>query len=156
MSGIDEVCERHRAELAAEAAAAVPALREELEQARQAAAHWRRRALSAEAALAEVKRAPALAPTAEPPPLRACKSVRLTNPGYRCDLPLGHDGMHSAIAGTIRWHNCGRCIDCRGDRPLGPMVLCPECGNKRCPKASHHGNDCTGSNEPGQEGSVYE
>lgn len=35
------------------------------------------------------------------------------------------------------------------------MWVCPTCGNKRCPKASHHGNTCTGSNEPGQIGSVY-
>lgn len=35
------------------------------------------------------------------------------------------------------------------------MILCPECGNKRCPRASWHENACTGSNEPGQDGSVY-
>lgn len=35
------------------------------------------------------------------------------------------------------------------------MILCPECGNKRCPKASNHRNDCTGSNEVGQAGSIY-
>ena len=36
------------------------------------------------------------------------------------------------------------------------MVLCPECGNKRCPKATHHANACTNSNEPGQPGSSWE
>lgn len=36
------------------------------------------------------------------------------------------------------------------------MVHCPDCGNKRCPKASDHKLDCTGSNEPGQAGSVYQ
>lgn len=36
------------------------------------------------------------------------------------------------------------------------MILCGECGNKRCPKASDHDLDCTDSNEPGQPGSVYE
>lgn len=35
------------------------------------------------------------------------------------------------------------------------MILCPKCGNKRCPHASDHRLDCTGSNEPGQAGSVY-
>jgi len=35
------------------------------------------------------------------------------------------------------------------------MSLCPICGNKRCPKASNHELECTGSNESGQEGSVY-
>jgi hypothetical protein len=23
------------------------------------------------------------------------------------------------------------------------MSVCPECGDKRCPKAAHHGNDCS-------------
>jgi hypothetical protein len=36
------------------------------------------------------------------------------------------------------------------------MILCPKCGNKRCPHASDHNLVCTGSNKPGQEGSVYE
>lgn len=35
------------------------------------------------------------------------------------------------------------------------MWVCPQCGNKRCPRATHHDNACTGSNEPGQEGSRY-
>ncbi|MDP9651902.1 hypothetical protein [Paraburkholderia caledonica] len=36
------------------------------------------------------------------------------------------------------------------------MVLCPKCGNKRCPHATNHVLACTGSNEPGQKGSSYE
>lgn len=60
------------------------------------------------------------------------------------------------------------CIDCDriatmkaealGDRNawLGQrMNLCPECGNKRCPRSSNHDNACTGSNETGQPGSYY-
>ncbi|WP_419637208.1 hypothetical protein, partial [Thiolapillus sp.] len=39
--------------------------------------------------------------------------------------------------------------------PPTKMILCPECGNKRCPHASDHRLACTGSNEPGQPGSVY-
>lgn len=35
------------------------------------------------------------------------------------------------------------------------MILCPTCGNKRCPHASDHRLSCTNSNEPGQPGSVY-
>lgn len=35
------------------------------------------------------------------------------------------------------------------------FVVCPDCGNKRCPRANDHRNDCTGSNEPGQVGSAY-
>lgn len=36
------------------------------------------------------------------------------------------------------------------------MILCVECGNKRCPKASDCSLKCTNSNAPGQAGSVYE
>ena len=35
------------------------------------------------------------------------------------------------------------------------MILCPDCGNKRCPKASNHRHQCTESNEPNQHGSIY-
>ncbi|EMF8382364.1 hypothetical protein V6117_18630 [Klebsiella pneumoniae] len=48
---------------------------------------------------------------------------------------------------------------CRTCRPVAindmRFVVCPECGNKRCPRANDHRNACTGSNEPGQEGSAY-
>jgi hypothetical protein len=30
------------------------------------------------------------------------------------------------------------------------MIVCPACGNKRCPHAWHHDHECTWSNEPGQ------
>lgn len=56
---------------------------------------------------------------------------------------------------------CG-CYACNDEPALGlrnpvlqRMVLCPICGNKRCPRATHHDNACTGSNEPGQPGSRY-
>jgi len=35
------------------------------------------------------------------------------------------------------------------------MIVCPTCGNKRCPKAASHENACTGSNEVGQPGSSW-
>jgi len=35
------------------------------------------------------------------------------------------------------------------------MALCPECGNKRCPRATDHRNACSGSNEVGQPRSAY-
>lgn len=36
------------------------------------------------------------------------------------------------------------------------LIVCPKCGNKRCPHASDHSLECTGSNEPGQGGSIFE
>lgn len=48
---------------------------------------------------------------------------------------------------------------CRTCRPVTMsdmrFVVCPDCGNKRCPHANDHRNACTGSNEPGQIGSAY-
>lgn len=48
------------------------------------------------------------------------------------------------------------CLTCR-PVTLNDMrfMVCPDCGNKRCPRANDHRNACTGSNEPGQEGSAY-
>lgn len=47
---------------------------------------------------------------------------------------------------------------CTACRPLTiddmRFVICPDCGNKRCPHARNHRNACTGSNEPGQVGSA--
>lgn len=59
--------------------------------------------------------------------------------------------------------NCFSCHHClQGVRDLSGlpatstmMILCPKCGNKRCPKATYHRFDCTGSNDVGQEGSRY-
>ena len=58
---------------------------------------------------------------------------------------------------------CHRCIKeinltGFGDFPLSGsrMIVCPECGNKRCPKASDHRLACTDSNQPGQPGSLYQ
>ncbi len=48
------------------------------------------------------------------------------------------------------------CLTCR-PVTLNDMrfVVCPDCGNKRCPRANDHRNACTGSNEPGQDGNAY-
>jgi len=50
--------------------------------------------------------------------------------------------------------DCYKCSALQGPK-FRRMIVCPICGNKRCPKASDHTLDCTGSNEPGQEGSVF-
>jgi hypothetical protein len=62
--------------------------------------------------------------------------------------------------------HCWGCIACEsqdsqdflrltGNMRFGGMIVCPDCGSKRCPKASHHDSACTGSNESGQDGSAY-
>lgn len=57
---------------------------------------------------------------------------------------------------------CHKCVKARdASKPFAEqvfgtkMILCPECGNKRCPRATDHNNICTRSNEPGQPGSAY-
>ena len=49
------------------------------------------------------------------------------------------------------------CHQCHHDRGewVRHMILCPECGCKRCPHATHHDHTCTASNDSGQAGSVY-
>lgn len=49
------------------------------------------------------------------------------------------------------------CESCR-PQSLTDMrfIVCPDCGNKRCPKANNHANACTNSNAPGQKGSSWE
>lgn len=39
---------------------------------------------------------------------------------------------------------------------FGGVIVCAKCGNKRCPKAAFHGNECTRSNKPNQPGSSYQ
>lgn len=52
---------------------------------------------------------------------------------------------------------CGFCKACHPVVGLHqPMYLCPKCGNKRCPGAADHRRECSGSNAPGQPGSLYE
>jgi DNA-directed RNA polymerase subunit RPC12/RpoP len=52
-------------------------------------------------------------------------------------------------------YDCHQCFKASGGVFLDRMIVCPECGNKRCPRASDHELACTDSNEPGQPGSVY-
>lgn len=59
---------------------------------------------------------------------------------------------------------CWTCVNERADkitdftqrlRYVSRMIVCPECGNKRCPRATQHDLECHGSNEAGQTGSRY-
>jgi hypothetical protein len=66
--------------------------------------------------------------------------------------------MVISVASTGCW-----CHSCNIDRRLSNgmlytasvFIVCPDCGNKRCPKATYHALPCTNSNEPGQPGSRY-
>ena len=71
--------------------------------------------------------------------------------------------------GRVMFPGAAGCQRCDGERlaklvektgdwtqGFGGMIVCATCGNKRCPKATYHGNTCTGSNEMNQPGSSYQ
>lgn len=72
------------------------------------------------------------------------------------DIPNAAPGLADAVAALDRIPPDGgcHCWDCNPGAMW--MIVCPDCGFKRCPRANHHGNACTRSNEPGQPGSAYE
>ena len=65
-------------------------------------------------------------------------------------LRVAYDAGNSPVIPDCSCHAC-RPVTFADSR----FVVCPVCGNKRCPHANDHRNACTGSNEPGQEGSAY-
>lgn len=77
------------------------------------------------------------------------------------------EAYEKMLGQTAYLRNPGDCHLCETERverfheenPTGfaasPMIVCPECGAKRCPKATWHDNPCSNSNAPGQFGSVY-
>lgn len=79
----------------------------------------------------------------------ALLATHFPSPKLFCDDPKQFFPHAPAAMGS-----CG-CETCRPITILDMrMVLCPICGNKRCPKARNHINDCTGSNDVGQRGSA--
>lgn len=73
------------------------------------------------------------------------------------------------LAGPLAFPDAAGCMRCdsakrmalaaaSGQVLLGQsgLIVCVDCGNKRCPKATDHTLACTGSNEPNQPGSAYQ
>lgn len=84
------------------------------------------------------------------------------NPTYRAMLAAAPDFREISNSSTKHFRESAEtstkcwCYTCRPVTMTDMrFVVCPECGNKRCPHANDHRNACTGSNEPGQEGSAY-
>lgn len=75
------------------------------------------------------------------------------------DRSAGWNACRAAMlqAGNYPVTSDGWCHTCR-PVTMSDMrfVVCPDCGNKRCPHANDHRHACTGSNESGQEGSAYQ
>jgi hypothetical protein len=56
---------------------------------------------------------------------------------------------------------CYNCLhEIKDDRgwplTMSTFIVCKDCGNKRCPRATDHNLACTNSNDPGQPGSRYQ
>lgn len=69
-------------------------------------------------------------------------------------------GKHLTNLGVESDCMCSKCLEnvTVGAWPVASlvMVLCPTCGNKRCPKAEHHLYKCTGSNAQFQQRDLVE
>lgn len=94
----------------------------------------------------------------------ACRAAMLPgaeNAESRCTIQTAPvmDSLPKIAESRCSNHQVIPDCSCRTCRPVtftdSRFVVCPECGNKRCPHANDHRHACTGSNEPGQEGSAY-
>ena len=74
------------------------------------------------------------------------KFSEINIPLYTAPQGDGCGNCHACLVGVIENH-----MPVTSQR----MIVCSDCGNKRCPKASNHRHKCTGSNEVGQYGSIY-
>ncbi len=83
--------------------------------------------------------------------LDTCRAAMLNHPSSN------EASTAADVGGEIKQTASNSCW-CRTCRPVNlsdmRFVVCPDCGNKRCPKANDHRNACSGSNEQGQEGSA--
>lgn len=99
----------------------------------------------------------------------SCRGIPITNPPKERSVNDAQKAVFGSMPVNlvdlnIPEDHCG-CYTCLSAIPspaLGlpitasVMVVCDLCGNKRCPRATHHDNECTGSNDVGQPGSRYE
>lgn len=92
----------------------------------------------------------------------ACEAENRRN-GFICPQCFHEATMRAAAAREVDDRPC-RCRSCLRERDeqinglpaeMCLLIVCPQCGNKRCPHANDHRNPCTGSNEVGQPGSAY-
>lgn len=68
--------------------------------------------------------------------------------GNWADIPIPEIGEEE--------NNPCYCYNCADQKTrMTRMIVCPKCGNKRCPHATDHSLECTNSNEPNQPGSRY-
>ena len=70
---------------------------------------------------------------------------------------LGRDQPEDSTPVACYCYNCNKnkVDENRWLYVLTRMIVCPTCGNKRCPHSTDHNLECTNSNQPGQPGSRY-
>ncbi|WP_314421856.1 hypothetical protein [Pseudescherichia vulneris] len=91
-------------------------------------------------------------PTSNPDEYACCIAADMWNACRAAMLQsFGNSEQLNSPAVPVCWCHACRPVTMTDMR----LVVCPECGNKRCPKANDHRNACSGSNEPGQDGSAY-
>lgn len=84
-----------------------------------------------------------------------------------CDALMKQQGRHLLFLtkdfAKVMACWCAQCegevideLDRFGILAFSMFIVCPDCGNKRCPRAGFHGDRCTRSNEHGQRGEVDE
>lgn len=92
------------------------------------------------------------------------KTVLTDFPGRTAEQLQTQQSQLSAHIAANDWGNscgCRKCLKDKNDSatkmpfPNALFIVCPKCGNKRCPHASDHDFECTNSNESGQKGSVF-
>lgn len=69
-----------------------------------------------------------------------------------------NEGLGAGPEAPCTCHACVRAADIRWNGlrlDFAMLIVCPDCGNKRCPHATDHLLACTNSNDPSQVGSVY-
>ncbi|HAN4112039.1 TPA: hypothetical protein IFB41_001144 [Escherichia coli] len=111
--------------------------------------------------------------TAPPAPVSVPDEIEPTVEAIKRVLPTSNPDEYAACIGADMWNACRAAMlqgaggnspvipecSCHACRPVtfadSRFVVCPDCGNKRCPHANDHRHACTKSNEPGQEGSAY-
>ncbi|HCA7297207.1 TPA: hypothetical protein MX298_000828 [Escherichia coli] len=103
----------------------------------------------------------AILPTANPDEYACCIAADMWNACRAAMLQAGNfrENQNSSTNNFRENVETSTKCWCRTCRPVTMsdmrFVVCPDCGNKRCPHANDHRNACTGSNEPGQIGSAY-
>jgi hypothetical protein len=88
---------------------------------------------------------------------KCCGWHGLSDTDYQKQLALYEERESRRLKTACYCYNCNKDVKVQGGIPYvaTTMIVCPQCGNKRCPHSTDHNLACTNSNDPGQPGSRY-